>query len=56
MLLTVAQVAEYLSVSAISVRRMIKSGTLSHVRLNRSVRVPLASVESVVRANTAKGQ
>ncbi len=55
-LLTVAQVAEHLSVSQISVRRWIASGKLQHVRLNRSVRVPLDSVEQIVKANTARGQ
>jgi excisionase family DNA binding protein len=55
-LLTVAQVADRLSVSQISVRRWIASGKLKHVRLNRSVRVPLDSVEQIVKANTVTGQ
>lgn len=55
-LLNIAQVAEYLSVSTISVRRMIKAGTLPHVRLNRSVRVQQDAVDKLVRANQQTGQ
>jgi len=55
-LLSIAETAECLSVSAMSIRRWIKSGKLQHVRLGRSVRVPLASVDQLVKQNTQDGQ
>jgi excisionase family DNA binding protein len=55
-LLSIRQCADVLSVSEISVRRMIKDGRLQHVRLGRSLRVPLDSVEQIVKANTVTGQ
>jgi len=55
-LLNIAQVADYLSVSTISVRRMIKAGTLPHVRLNRCVRVPQDAVDKLVRVSQHTGQ
>lgn len=55
-LLSVRDVADYLAMSEISIRRMIRSGQLPHTRLNRTVRVPLAAVQRVVENNTVSGQ
>ncbi len=46
-LLSVDQVARRLAVSPDTVRRRIKSGALSSVRIGRMVRVPAGDVEAV---------
>ena len=47
--LTVAEVAEVMRVSKMSVYRMIHSGELEAVRFGRSFRVPESAVKSYLR-------
>ncbi len=47
--LTVAEVAELMRVSAMTVYRMVQSGELPAVRFGRSYRIPEAAVVDLVR-------
>ena len=49
-LLTVAEVAEWLRLHPITVRRHIKAGLIRAVRIGRAVRVPEAEVAKFGRA------
>lgn len=44
--LSAAEIAKRWSISTASVRRMILRGDLTYIKIGRSVRVPIASVES----------
>jgi len=52
----VRQAALQLSVSEITVERLITEGRLAYVRLNRSVRVPQDAVDKLVKRSTQVGQ
>lgn len=45
---TVAEVAELMRVSRMTVYRMVHAGELPAVRMGRSYRVPLAAVEELI--------
>lgn len=47
--LTVAEVAEMMRVSNMTVYRLVKSGELPAVRFGRSYRIPETAVEAAVR-------
>ena len=49
---TVQETAQLLSLSAHTIRAWISSCELEHVRLGRSVRVPLAAIERLIRRGT----
>lgn len=49
--LTVAEVAEMMRVSKMTVYRMVHSGELPAARLGRSFRVPLHAVEEYIRGS-----
>lgn len=49
--LTVAEVAELLRVSKMTVYRMVHTGELPAVRVKRSFRVPLKAVEELSESN-----
>ena len=51
-LLTISEVAERLSISARTVRRLVDRRELAETRVGRSVRIPLSSVEDFVDRNT----
>ncbi|RPF27429.1 MULTISPECIES: helix-turn-helix domain-containing protein [Georgenia] len=46
--LTVAEVAELMRVSKMTVYRMVHAGELPAVRMGRSFRVPQAAVENII--------
>lgn len=48
-LLTVEEVEEYLGRKAVTLRRDIRLGKLSCVRMGRHVRIPLSEVQKVMR-------
>ncbi|MDD5698923.1 MAG: helix-turn-helix domain-containing protein [Victivallaceae bacterium] len=49
-LCTYAQVAELLSISLMSVVRMVKRGQLPRIKIGqRSVRIPLSAVENILK-------
>ena len=50
--LTVKQSAEELNVSVHTIRAWIQSRRLGHVRLGRTVRIPMAEIERVVQRGT----
>lgn len=50
--LTVAEVAELMRVSAMTVYRMVQSGELPAVRFGRSYRIPEAAVVDLVQIPT----
>ena len=52
-LLKVAEAAEYLSVSADTVRRLITSGKLPHARIGNSIRFRRSDLDTFVAANTS---
>ena len=35
--------------SEVSVRRMVKDGRLEHIRIGRALRVPLISIEKIIK-------
>lgn len=49
--LTVAEVADFLRVSKMTVYRMVHAGELPAVRVKRSFRVPLKAVEELSELN-----
>lgn len=49
--LTVAEVADFMRVSKMTVYRMVHSGDLPAVRVGRSFRVPLAAVEELAKSD-----
>lgn len=49
--LTVAEVADFLRVSKMTVYRMVHAGDLPAVRVKRSFRVPLKAVEELSKSN-----
>ncbi|EEZ92329.1 DNA binding domain, excisionase family [Mobiluncus mulieris 28-1] len=49
--LTVAEVADFLRVSKMTVYRMVHAGELPAVRVKRSFRVPLKAVEELSESN-----
>lgn len=49
--LTVAEVADFLRVSKMTVYRMVHAGELPAVRVKRSFRVPLKAVEELSKSN-----
>src|SRR5436305_5183315 len=51
-LLTVSQAADLLAVSESTLRRLLRSGRLRHVRLGRMIRVPAAEVANAARYGT----
>jgi excisionase family DNA binding protein len=51
-LYTVEQTADLLSVSTKTIRRLIKSGDIPHVRIGRAVRLNSQEIEDWVRYNT----
>jgi len=54
-LLSIRQAAEVLAMSEVSVRRMVRDGQLEHLRIGRALRVPLASIEKIIK-QTQVGQ
>ena len=54
-LLTVAEVAEYLSVSDQTVRRWIKQNELPAFKLNRELRVRESDLEAFLESRKAQG-
>ena len=54
--LTVAEVAELMRVSAMTVYRMVQSGELPAVRFGRSYRIPEAAVVDLVTVPAAPAQ
>ncbi len=50
---TVAEVADLMRVSRMTVYRMVHSGELPAVRMGRSYRVPLAAVEDLISQGLA---
>ena len=50
--LTVKQSAETLNLSVHTIRAWIASRRLGHVRLGRSVRVPMSEIERIVQRGT----
>ncbi len=48
LLLTVEDAAKVLSVSGVTIRRMIRSGELKHVKVGRSVRVTADTLRNFV--------
>lgn len=50
---TVAEVAELMRVSRMTVYRMVHAGELPAVRMGRSYRVPLAAVEELIAQDLA---
>jgi excisionase family DNA binding protein len=53
-LLTVAEIADVLRVSKMTVYRLIHDGELSHVRVGRTYRVPLVAFDEWLAVNTSK--
>ncbi|GAA4265564.1 helix-turn-helix domain-containing protein [Frondihabitans peucedani] len=51
--LTVAEVADMMRVSKMTVYRMVHSGELPAIRFGRSFRVPDAAVQAVLRGGIA---
>ena len=51
-LYTVEQTADLLSVSTKTIRRLIKSGDIPHVRIGRAVRLKTQEIEDWVEKNT----
>ena len=47
-LLSVCECAAQLGVSTRTVRRLVSKGTLLSVRLGRSIRIPITSVEALI--------
>jgi excisionase family DNA binding protein len=54
--LTVAEVAEVMRVSKMTVYRLIHSGEMPAVRFGRSYRVPESAVEQYLRGAVVEGQ
>lgn len=54
-LLTLQQVADRLQVSMSTVRRKVKTGELTVVKIGRNQRVRPADLEAYIKANVAKG-
>jgi excisionase family DNA binding protein len=52
--LTVAEVAEMMRVSSMTVYRMVHAGELPAVRFGRSYRIPQADVEAMLRTGGAQ--
>jgi excisionase family DNA binding protein len=52
--LTVAEVAEMMRVSTMTIYRMVKAGELPAVRFGRSYRIPQADVEALLRTGGAQ--
>jgi excisionase family DNA binding protein len=52
-LLTVAEVADMMRVSRMTVYRMVHSGELPAIRFGRSYRIPAAAVEDLLRRPAA---
>jgi excisionase family DNA binding protein len=55
-LLSLAAAAEQCSVSNMTIRRMIKTGQLKHVRIGRCLRVVAEDVDKVVASRISVGQ
>ena len=53
-LLTTAEVAEQLRLSISSAKRLIKKGDLSHIKINRSVRVDQADLDRYLKENRVR--
>lgn len=51
--LTVAEVADVMRVSRMTVYRMVHAGELPAIRFGRSFRVPESAVEAVVKGDAA---
>ena len=54
--LTVAEVAELMRVSKMTVYRLVHSGEMPAVRFGRSFRVPESAVEQYVKGAVVEGQ
>jgi excisionase family DNA binding protein len=52
--LTVAEVAEMMRVSSMTVYRLVHSGELPAVRFGRSFRIPESAVETVIQTPIAE--
>jgi excisionase family DNA binding protein len=52
-LLTVAQTADQLALSQLTVRRMLLDGRLKGTRIGASVRIPSTEVENLIRKSTS---
>lgn len=51
--LTVAEVAEFMRVSSMTVYRLVHSGDLPAVRFGRSYRIPESAVSEAIRVHRA---
>lgn len=54
-LLTVKEAAQWLKTSRVQVRRMIRNGELSAVKVGREYRIPLLSIREFVESNVVWG-
>ncbi|WP_077489063.1 helix-turn-helix domain-containing protein [Sinomonas mesophila] len=54
--LTVAEVAEVMRVSKMTVYRLVHAGEMPAVRFGRSYRVPEAAVEQYLRSSVVEGR
>ncbi len=52
-MLTIAELAQHLQVSTVTVRRMIKAGNLKAVHIGRNVRIPAAEVTRIMDSGVA---
>jgi len=49
--LTAAEIAERWAVCEMTIRRMLSRGELSHIKLGRSVRIPMSEVKAYEKTN-----
>jgi excisionase family DNA binding protein len=49
--LKVSGAADYLNVSAKTIRRMVEAGALKHTRIHKSIRIPVAELDRYIAAN-----
>ena len=55
-LLSLEEAATQLSVSVMSIRRLVRDGTLKHVRLGRCLRLISEDVDRVLKSRVEVGQ
>jgi excisionase family DNA binding protein len=51
---TIAQAAAYLSVSESTIKRMIRTGVITHTRINKSIRLRRQDLDDYVNANLSR--
>ena len=50
--LSIPDAANYLGVSADTIRKLIRAGDIPHARIGNSIRIPRAELEAYLRART----